>query len=239
MDEFARREQAISLLMLQGESSLEAFFFSLGLGQAFRGPAEGWGRQKRIVSALVAAEEQGDLPSILDLIEKRYGKVSPASQPSALEPEARLEEGRAASSAEPRPSGDPTRTGSITIDDSVTSVFIVHGHDPALREQVARLVERVGTGRLEPVILAEQVERGQTIIEKFERYASVAGYAIVLLTPDDLGGVASSANKSLQRQTERHSGTRILRWISRQRPYCRSPEGKCRGTLGHYWSSLY
>ncbi len=43
------------------------------------------------------------------------------------------------------------------------------------------------------MILAEQVNLGQTVIEKFERYASAAGYAIVLLTPDDLGSIASKA----------------------------------------------
>jgi len=34
--------------------------------------------------------------------------------------------------------------------------------------------------------LHEQPNRGQTIIEKFERYSDV-GFAVVLLTPDDLG----------------------------------------------------
>lgn len=37
---------------------------------------------------------------------------------------------------------------------------------------------------LEPIILADQVNAGKTIIEKFERNADV-GYAIVLLSPDD------------------------------------------------------
>lgn len=37
---------------------------------------------------------------------------------------------------------------------------------------------------LEPVILADQVNAGKTIIEKFERNVDV-GYAVVLLSPDD------------------------------------------------------
>lgn len=61
-------------------------------------------------------------------------------------------------------------------------VFVVHGHDDALREQVARLLERLG---LEPVILHEHPDRGRTIIEKFEDHAFEVGYAVVLLTPDD------------------------------------------------------
>lgn len=68
-------------------------------------------------------------------------------------------------------------------------IFIVHGHDEEAKQSVARIVERLG---FEPIILHEQPNRGRTIIEKFEEYANV-GYAIVLLTPDDVG--ASTKNK--------------------------------------------
>ena len=47
----------------------------------------------------------------------------------------------------------------------MTKVFIVHGHDNAAKQEVARLVERLG---LEAIILHEQVNRGKTIIEKIE-----------------------------------------------------------------------
>src|SRR5436309_864255 len=106
--------------MKQSESRLEAFFFSLGLGDAFRGPASGWGRQKRIVSALMAAEERGDVSTILDLITKTFS--SHESQSASLELTT-----ESPTSAQ-RPSADPSRTSSTTIDDSTTSVFIVHGH---------------------------------------------------------------------------------------------------------------
>jgi hypothetical protein len=65
------------------------------------------------------------------------------------------------------------------------SVFVVHGHDEA-RERVARLLERLG---LKPIILHEQPDQGRTIIEKFESHAAV-GFAVVLLTPDDVGSAA-------------------------------------------------
>ena len=45
---------------------------------------------------------------------------------------------------------------------------------------------------LEAIILQEQPDQGLTIIEKFETYASQVGFAVVLLTPDDLGGTASA-----------------------------------------------
>ena len=62
-------------------------------------------------------------------------------------------------------------------------VFIVHGHDGEVRESVARFLTTIG---FVPVILNEQANRGRTIIEKVEANADV-GFAVVLLTPDDLG----------------------------------------------------
>lgn len=62
-------------------------------------------------------------------------------------------------------------------------VFIVHGHDDAAREMVARFITTVG---LEPVILHEQVNQGRTVPEKLVANSNV-GFAVVLLTPDDVG----------------------------------------------------
>ncbi len=62
-------------------------------------------------------------------------------------------------------------------------VFVVHGHDDAAREAVARFLERMG---FEAIVLHERANRGGTIIEKFEANSDV-GYAVVLLTPDDEG----------------------------------------------------
>ena len=70
---------------------------------------------------------------------------------------------------------------------SVNKVFLVHGHDESARESTARFLEKLG---LEPIILHEQPNAGRTIIEKVEKYAEVA-FAVVLLTPDDVGGSAS------------------------------------------------
>jgi predicted nucleotide-binding protein len=69
----------------------------------------------------------------------------------------------------------------ISIDNS--KVFVVHGHDEAACEMIARFIEHLG---LEPIILHEQVSAGKTIIEKLEHYSDV-GYTVVLLTPDDEG----------------------------------------------------
>ncbi len=77
-------------------------------------------------------------------------------------------------------------------------VFIVHGRDNETKETVARFVEKLG---LTPIILHEQPNGGKTIIEKFETFSDV-GFAIILLTPDDKGYLASESDtiKSRARQ---------------------------------------
>jgi predicted nucleotide-binding protein len=62
-------------------------------------------------------------------------------------------------------------------------VFVVHGHDEAAREKIARFLERL---EFEPIILHEQASRGRTVIEKVEAHSDV-DFAVVLLTPDDEG----------------------------------------------------
>lgn len=62
-------------------------------------------------------------------------------------------------------------------------VFIVHGHNDALKTKVARVVEKMG---LRAIILHEQEDYGKTVIEKFEENAEDIGFAIILLTADDL-----------------------------------------------------
>ena len=68
-------------------------------------------------------------------------------------------------------------------------VFVVHGHDVAAREAMARFLEKI---ELEAIILHEQPDQGLTIIEKFESYANQVAFAVVLLTPDDLSGASSA-----------------------------------------------
>ena len=68
--------------------------------------------------------------------------------------------------------------------ETVGNVFVVHGHDDALKESVARFLEKL---QLNPIILHEQPNSGRTLIEKFEANATV-GYAVVLMTRDDQCG---------------------------------------------------
>jgi len=67
-------------------------------------------------------------------------------------------------------------------------VFIVHGHDEAIEVKASQLIKELG---LEPVILHEESDKGQTIIEKLERCTDV-GFGIILYTPCDHGGEMGS-----------------------------------------------
>jgi predicted nucleotide-binding protein len=64
-------------------------------------------------------------------------------------------------------------------------VFVVHGHDNEAKQTVARTLQKLG---LEEVILHEQPSGGKTIIEKLESEGADARFAVVILTPDDVGG---------------------------------------------------
>lgn len=62
-------------------------------------------------------------------------------------------------------------------------VFLVHGHNEDLRNDVELFCRRIG---LEPVILAENANCGMTIIEKIEQYSDVE-FAIILYSACDEG----------------------------------------------------
>ena len=72
----------------------------------------------------------------------------------------------------------------------LSKVFIVHGRDDGLKEQVARQIsEKFG---LRPVILHERPNKGRSLITKFQEEADGIGFAIVLMSPDDEGGLAGA-----------------------------------------------
>ena len=64
------------------------------------------------------------------------------------------------------------------------TVFLVHGRDTDRLSEVAQSLREWG---LEATVLHEQPNEGRTIIEKFERYAEQAGFAVAIITGDDVG----------------------------------------------------
>jgi predicted nucleotide-binding protein len=77
------------------------------------------------------------------------------------------------------------------------NIFIVHGRDEMAKLSLANFLHRL---ELNPIILHEQPNRGRTIIEKFEQNADFARYALILLTPDDIGGEKKESLRPRARQ---------------------------------------
>jgi predicted nucleotide-binding protein len=73
----------------------------------------------------------------------------------------------------------------------LSKVFVVHGHDGAPKAEVARFIEKLG---FEAVILHERPNKGRALITKFREEAAGVGFAVVLMTPDDLGKAEKAAD---------------------------------------------
>lgn len=63
-------------------------------------------------------------------------------------------------------------------------VFIVHGHDEAIRLKIEQFMTLLG---YQPVVLFKEPNKGDTIIEKLEREANDVAFSIVLYTKCDEG----------------------------------------------------
>ena len=85
----------------------------------------------------------------------------------------------------------------IAVPALTRKVFIVHGHDEAAKESVARFLEKIG---FEAVILHERPNKGRTIITKFREEAADIGFAVVLMTPDDHGAKSGADTSPRARQ---------------------------------------
>ncbi len=98
----------------------------------------------------------------------------------------------------PEPESQPI--SSISSDDQSQSldreVFIVHGRDEGAKESVKGFIKDLD---LVPIILHEQPNAGRTIIEKLEDESIIVSFAIVLLTPDDIGYPKDRTNESKPR----------------------------------------
>jgi predicted nucleotide-binding protein len=96
----------------------------------------------------------------------------------------------------PEPSTPAPVATNVAFPRDCSKVFVVHGHDEGAREAVARFLERLG---IQPIILHEQANQGRTVIEKVEVHSEV-GFAVVLLTPDDVGGAKDGTLSPRARQ---------------------------------------
>lgn len=85
----------------------------------------------------------------------------------------------------------PTAPVGAVVERNKRNVFIVHGRDNEAKQEVSRFIDSLG---LKAIILHEQASAGMTIIEKIERYAGEADFALVLYTPCDHGRGANESN---------------------------------------------
>jgi predicted nucleotide-binding protein len=98
--------------------------------------------------------------------------------------------------ADARSSAFPAGSSTPPSNRDLSKVFIVHGRDDLAKIDAARFIEKLG---FEAIILHEQASSGQTIIEKIEAHTNV-GFAVVLYTPCDVGGLANEPQRSRARQ---------------------------------------
>lgn len=85
---------------------------------------------------------------------------------------------------------EPTEAGN--------KVFLVHGRDDAAKNEVALFLSAIG---LQPIILHMRPNGGRHLLTKFREESEGAGFAVVLMTPDDEGGIASGGpNRPRARQ---------------------------------------
>ena len=77
------------------------------------------------------------------------------------------------------------------------AVFVIHGRDTGRKDSVVRFLKE--ELNLEALVLQEQPDDGRTVIEKIEYYANKAGFAVALLTPDDVGSLGASTENPQSR----------------------------------------
>lgn len=97
-------------------------------------------------------------------------------------------------SSSANPAGDKMESTPTQSSIASGKVFVVHGRNETFRESVARYIEKLG---LTPIILHEKPNAGRTIIEKFVHFSDVS-FAVVILTGDDRGGIATESHEQYQ-----------------------------------------
>ncbi|GGI21031.1 hypothetical protein GCM10010987_12340 [Bradyrhizobium guangdongense] len=87
------------------------------------------------------------------------------------------------------PSSSQPVTPKPTLPTANAKIFLVHGRDDATKNEVALFLGMIG---LQPVILHMRPNGGRHLLTKFQEESEGAEFAVVLMTPDDEGGIAGS-----------------------------------------------
>lgn len=76
-------------------------------------------------------------------------------------------------------------------------VFVVHGRDDDSKTKVELFLRAIG---LDPIILHQRPNRGRHILTKFQEESEGASFAVVIMAPDDEGGLIGEASNKRARQ---------------------------------------
>jgi Predicted nucleotide-binding protein containing TIR-like domain len=76
-------------------------------------------------------------------------------------------------------------------------IFIVHGRDENAKNEVALFLKKIG---LEDIVLHQRPNRGRNLLTKFQEEAEGSSFAVILMTPDDDGGLAGGPRQKRARQ---------------------------------------
>ena len=76
-------------------------------------------------------------------------------------------------------------------------IFIVHGREEGPKFEIARFLERLG---FDVTILHERPNRGRVLITKFQEEAADISFVVVIMTPDDIGGLKDEPQLPRARQ---------------------------------------
>jgi predicted nucleotide-binding protein len=87
---------------------------------------------------------------------------------------------------------EPTQASPVASPLPGKHVFVVHGRDDTAKNEVALFLRAIG---LEPIILHLRPNGGRHLLTKFREESDGATFAVVLMTPDDEGGLAGVAER--------------------------------------------
>jgi predicted nucleotide-binding protein len=173
----------------------------------------------RILPVLLTPTEPGQIPNRLRAIQWLDASHTPLI-PKQVAQEIANVLSRWSTEESPQPFSDANREGlakalaeqsrqtGVTPEekDSPTSVFLVHGHDEELLQEVIQFLEGVG---LKSIVLSMVGGASRSLIDKFFDIGGAARFAIVLLSADDMGA-------SRLQFEETDVGAKALKYRSRQ-----------------------
>ncbi len=117
-------------------------------------------------------------------------------------------------------------------------VFVVHGYDTLMRDQVVFALQKIG---LEPILSDIGHNQGKTLVQKFRDYPYVS-FAAVLLSSDDLGRHRDQSPESVRQRARQNVIFQLgflIGKLGRDRVFVLYPEEKNFEIPTNYFDVLY